>query len=408
MIDERQRDELPLTVSQINNLVAELLEGYLPAFWFTAEISSFKRHSSGHCYLRLKDSSAVIPGVIWRSRAANIDPSITEGSMVCGYGKIKVFARGGYYQLDIYSLRPQGIGSLAEEFEKRKQVLTAKGYFAQENKKPLPQSIQTIGVVTAKSSAALQDFVRITARRAPQTTILLADTLVQGDKAPQQIVKAIAQLQQLDSVDAIVVIRGGGSLEDLWAFNETEIVEALYHCPKPVITGIGHEIDFTLADFAADLRAPTPSAAAEMITREQAADMQQVAELRGRLGLLCSERLNRYKKSITRHMVYGLQRAVYTRVENSWQTIDYVKQQISHAARHNLREQWHTISTLQKNLSAHNPNTILNRGYAYVQDSNARVVTSARSLRAGQSITLRFSDSSASATVEKTRSDTTP
>ncbi|MBD3240895.1 MAG: exodeoxyribonuclease VII large subunit [Chitinivibrionales bacterium] len=255
--------EQPYTVSQINNGVAEILEAGNTLIWFIGEVSNCKLHTSGHCYLRLKDSHSQIPAVIWRSTFQRLPFTPENGQEVSGVAAIRVYRKGGYYQLDIRRMQPGGLGELYAAFEALKKRLMAEGLFDEEHKLPLPATVSTIGVITSKTGAALRDIVRVVKTRAPGTDIVLTNVRVQGDGAAAEIAAGIRRFNEHGGVDLLIVGRGGGSIEDLWAFNEETVARAIYESQIPIISAVGHETDFTIADFVADVRAPTPSAAAE-------------------------------------------------------------------------------------------------------------------------------------------------
>ncbi|RLC60253.1 MAG: exodeoxyribonuclease VII large subunit, partial [Chloroflexota bacterium] len=271
----------PYTVSQLTGYIRRLIEDdpELSDVWVEGEVSNFSRASSGHCYFTLKDAGSQIGCVMWRSVAKVQDYLPVGGDLVLAHGRVGVYEAGGRYQLYVDQLRPAGVGDLYRQFELLKARLEAEGLFAPERKRPLPRFPRRIGVVTSPSAAALRDILNVLGRRYPLAEVLLAPTPVQGDDAPPQIVAAIEALNGRDDVDIIIVARGGGSLEELWAFNDERVARAVAASRIPVICGVGHETDFSLADFAADVRAPTPSAAAELVAPDRAELRAQVAGL---------------------------------------------------------------------------------------------------------------------------------
>ncbi|HEY68110.1 MAG TPA: exodeoxyribonuclease VII large subunit, partial [Thermoflexia bacterium] len=271
----------PYTVSQLTGYIRRLIEDdpELSDVWVEGEVSNFSRASSGHCYFTLKDAGSQIGCVMWRSVAKVQDYLPVGGDLVLAHGRVGVYEAGGRYQLYVDQLRPAGVGDLYRQFELLKARLEAEGLFAPERKRPLPRFPRRIGVVTSPSAAALRDILNVLGRRYPLAEVLLAPTPVQGDDAPPQIVAAIEALNGRDDVDIIIVARGGGSLEELWAFNDERVARAVAASRIPVICGVGHETDFSLADFAADVRAPTPSAAAELVAPDRAELRAQVKGL---------------------------------------------------------------------------------------------------------------------------------
>jgi exodeoxyribonuclease VII large subunit len=253
-----------ITISQLTSVVKEILETGFSDISVEGEISNFKAHSSGHLYFTLKDDGAQISAVMWKYRNhLNFKP--TDGMKVIAQGSISVYPPQGKYQIDITSMLPAGEGDLFLAYEALKKKLIAKGYFDEDIKKPLPRFPQSVGVATSPTGAAIQDVISTIRRRYKGATIYFRPTLVQGDGAAEDIVKAIAELSQTPA-EVLIIGRGGGSLEDLWCFNEEITVDAIYKCEKPIISAVGHETDFSLADFAADVRAATPTSAAELVT----------------------------------------------------------------------------------------------------------------------------------------------
>ncbi|MCK4449981.1 MAG: exodeoxyribonuclease VII large subunit, partial [Anaerolineae bacterium] len=251
----------PYTVSQLTGHIRRLIEDdpELSDVWVEGEVSNFSRAFSGHCYFTLKDAGSQIGCVMWRSVAILQDYLPVDGDLVLAYGRVGVYEASGRYQLYVDQIRPAGVGDLYRQFELLKARLEAEGLFAPERKRPLPGFPRCIGVVTSPTAAALRDILNVLGRRYPLAEVLLAPTQVQGDAAPPQIVAALEALNTRDDVDVIIVARGGGSLEDLWAFNDERVTRAIAGSRIPVICGVGHETDFSLVGFAADVRAPTPS-----------------------------------------------------------------------------------------------------------------------------------------------------
>lgn len=269
----------PFTVSQLNGTIRRLIEDApeLGDVWVEGEVSNFTRASSGHCYFTLKDAAAQVDCLMWRTVANRQTYLPVSGEQVLTHGRVSVYEAGGRYQLYVDQIRRAGEGDLYRQFELLKARLEAEGLFAPERKQPLPAFPRRIGVVTSPAAAALRDIVNVLSRRYPLAEVLLAPTLVQGDSAPAQIIAALAALNEREDVDVIIVARGGGSLEDLQAFNDEWVARAIAASRLPVVCGVGHETDYTLADFAADVRAPTPSAAAELVAPDRTELRAQVA-----------------------------------------------------------------------------------------------------------------------------------
>jgi len=261
-----ERTEKPLTVGQLAGQIRSLLEGKFRAVWVEGEVSGFKLAQSGHAYFALKDEDAVIDCVIWRSQVPRAGPLPSDGDHVEVRGSLTTYTRGSRYQIVVTKIEPAGIGKLYQRFVELKNRLESEGLFAQARKRPLPPYPKTVGVVTSPRGAAIRDIIKILRRRAPQVRIVIYPARVQGEGSAQEVARAIRRMNELGLADVLIVGRGGGSLEDLWAFNEEIVARAIAASKIPVISAVGHETDFTIADFVADLRAPTPSAAAEIVS----------------------------------------------------------------------------------------------------------------------------------------------
>ena len=252
------------SVSDINRIIKLLIEENIPSVWIEGEISNYKPHYSGHIYFTLKDSNAQISAVMWKSRTVNLAFEPEDGMLVQAFGSVRLYEKSGRYQIDIVRMQPAGIGNLQLAFEKLKRKLDAEGLFDPSIKKPIPNFPENIGIITSETGAAIQDIVNIIKRRAPHVQLILRSAKVQGAGAAEDIAQAIEEFNQYDKVELIIAGRGGGSYEDLWAFNEEIVARAIHASKIPIISAVGHEIDYSISDFVADLRAPTPSAAAEL------------------------------------------------------------------------------------------------------------------------------------------------
>ncbi len=273
----------PLTVSELTRRIKSQLESNFPDVWIAGEISNLRVPGSGHAYFTLKDANAQLAVVLFRNAAGKINFKLTDGLAVVAFGDISVYERQGQYQLIVRQLLPQGVGALQLAFEELKRRLHAEGLFDPARKKPIPALPQHIGVVTSPTGAAIRDFLNIVNRRFPNLHIIIHPVRVQGEGAAQEIAGAIDYFNACNLVDVLIVTRGGGALEDLWAFNEEIVARALARSRIPTISAVGHEIDFTISDFVADLRAPTPSAAAELVVKARQEFERQLADYRQRL-----------------------------------------------------------------------------------------------------------------------------
>jgi exodeoxyribonuclease VII large subunit len=396
--------EHPYSVSEITGRIRALLEQepLLQDVWIEGEISNFSRASSGHIYFTLKDAGAQMNGVVWRSQAQALSYVPRSGDQVVVHGRIGLYEQGGRYQIYVDAIQPAGRGSLYQEFERLKAQLEAEGLFAPERKRPLPPYPQRIGVVTSPTAAAFRDVLNVLTRRYPLAEVLLSPTLVQGETAPPQIVAALAALNARDDVrdrpDVILIVRGGGSLEDLWAFNDERVARAVAASRIPVISGVGHETDFTLTDFAADHRAPTPSAAAEMATPDRAELQAMLQQSQTRLARTFTAQLQGFRDRVAQ-----LNRALQylspaARLANARQRVDDVLARADTAVAHRLIVHRQQVQGLAARLTALNPDAVLARGYAIVQErETGHVITSAKAITPGLALTLRLQDGEAAA-----------
>ncbi|MCS6862408.1 MAG: exodeoxyribonuclease VII large subunit [Abditibacteriales bacterium] len=369
-----------LTVSEVTRHIKRLLEedATLMDVQVRGEISNFKRHTSGHMYFTLKDTGSQLRCVMFRRDNAALRFQPEDGARVVARGYISVYEARGDYQLYVSAMSFDGVGALFEAFERLKKRLQEEGLFDVARKRPLPRFVQCVGIATSPTGAALRDMITIIRRRSPGTRILVIPCLVQGADAPPDIVRAIEWANRCPDIDVLIVGRGGGSLEDLWAFNDEAVARAVFHSRIPVVSAVGHETDFTISDFVADLRAPTPSAAAELVTvdvREWLAAMENFKE---RLTRALSQ-----KVEIERQALQGLlRRRVMTHPQEH---IDYRRQLVDDLCDRAARgiqqsHRWRTarLQTLMAKLQALDPHAVLARGYAVFRDARTKqTITSA-------------------------------
>ncbi|MBN2036847.1 MAG: exodeoxyribonuclease VII large subunit [Chitinispirillaceae bacterium] len=400
--------ERPYTISEINDGISLILESGNTLVWVEGEISNWKVASSGHSYFKLKDRRSQIPAVMWRQSLLKLEWEPEDGMAVLVIASIRVYRKTGYYQLDCVRMEPRGRGALSIAFEKLKDRLEKEGLFDHARKKPLPDAIARVGVVTSRSGAAIRDIVRIIASRAPQIDITLADTPVQGAGAALKIAQAIRDLNQWGGVDCIIVGRGGGSIEDLWPFNEEPVARAIYDSAIPVISAVGHEIDFTISDFVADLRAPTPSAAAEMV----APDREEQTRYMASCGLRFSSAMSRILSSVVERYDTAVSSRAFARpihllLENQQEYDDHAARfcrafgALQSAAAKRL-------SSDASRLNALSPLAVLSRGYCVATTADGNVVKHAAALSVGQDLALRFHSGAAQTLVTSISSPAMP
>jgi exodeoxyribonuclease VII large subunit len=402
-LDLFSQPERPFTVSEITGRIRSLIERepMLQDFWLEGEVSNFSRASSGHVYLTLKDAGAQIGGVIWRSQAQSLVYLPRSGDQVLVHGRVGLYEQGGRYQVYIDLLQPAGRGSLYQEFERLKASLQAEGLFDEARKRPLPPFPRCIGVVTSPTAAALRDVLNVLSRRYPLAQVLLSPSPVQGEAAPARIVMALQALNARSEVDVILVVRGGGSIEDLWAFNDERVVRAIAASRLPVVSGVGHETDFTLADFAADCRAPTPSAAAELSTPEIGELRSALRREQMRLARTMSQQLGTSRDRLG-SLIWTLRHlSPVSRVSNARQRVDDLVMRLEAQAQHRLEMGSQRMEALVARLASVSPDAVLARGYVIVREAETgRVLTSVQATTVGLAATLQFHDGSAAVRVE--------
>ncbi|HVU13399.1 MAG TPA: exodeoxyribonuclease VII large subunit [Phototrophicaceae bacterium] len=390
------------SVRELTAYIRRMFEGdnRLQGLWVEGEISGFKKaEPSGHCYFTLKDGKAQIDCAMWRSNAQQMVKLPKDGDAVIAHGNVTIYEERSKYQFYVDRLRPVGIGDLYRQFELLKQKLEAEGLFDGERKRPLPVYPKRIGVVTSPSAAAFQDVLNVLSRRYPLVEVILSPTLVQGVEAPAQIVRALERLNQRDDIDVILVCRGGGSIEDLWAFNDEAVARAIVASRVPVVSGVGHETDFTIADFAADLRAPTPSAAAEILTPDIDAMRDDLDRLSQTLDEALGYSLRRQRDNLDDQIRLLRQLSPIARVRTARQRLDDWQAHMTSLQRGRLTLLRQRIEASDRALLAASPQAILERGYALVSDSvTGKRIKSARA--ADKNITIQFHDGTIEAQVK--------
>ena len=388
------------SVTELNRYIKQLLDGdrTLSSVTVKGEISNFKCHSSGHLYFSLKDSEGQIKAVMFRSDASRLRFAVESGMRVIVHGSVSAYTRDGSYQIYVSSMQPDGIGALYLAYEQLKEKLYSEGLFADEHKLPIPEIPERIGVITSPTGAAVQDIINVTGRRFPAARVYLYPVLVQGDGAEEQLLRAVDYFDRSGLVDVVIIGRGGGSIEDLWAFNSEALARRIYAASVPIISAVGHETDFTICDFVSDMRAPTPSAAAEIAVpdaRELAVRIDTCLE-RSRVGLKYTsekarERLNSLAKycSADVYLAYiGEKRENVAKISEN--AVDAISDFIS-----DLRQ---TLALKCEKLDALSPISVLTRGYAVVT-KNGVGITDTAELREGDKVNIRLAKGTADAVI---------
>lgn len=390
-----------LTVSQVNFFIKSLIEGdgRLQSVLISGEISNFTDHyRSGHLYFSLKDDKSVLKAVMFASAARRLKFRPRDGMKVLIRGRISVYEPSGQYQLYAEDMQPEGVGALSLAFEQLKERLAEEGLFLQEHKQPIPAYPERIGVITSPTGAAVRDILQITARRWPLAKIVLAPVLVQGEQAPGQIVEALREMDRQKACDVIILGRGGGSLEDLWAFNDESVARAVFGCSIPVVSAVGHETDFTICDFVADLRAPTPSAAAELCTPDWREQLSQVTTYQ------------RYFREEGPKLIEYLRQSLDLLVQDSplaspqefllkrREKVNDLAVGLENGLQRRLEREQKRLAVLSGTLDALSPLKVLSRGYAVVMGEQG-VVRKASEVDPGQRVSIRLAEGSLSAQI---------
>lgn len=395
------------TVAQINSYIKNMFtqDYMLQSVLVKGEVSNCKYHSSGHIYFTLKDAKGTIACVMFASYRNGMDFQMREGQQVVVGGSVDVYERDGKYQLYARQIQLDGAGALYERYERLKLELEERGMFAPQYKQPIPGYIRTLGVVTAATGAAVRDIMNIAGRRNPYVQIILYPAIVQGDAAPANIVNGIHALERMD-VDVIIVGRGGGSIEDLWAFNEEVVAQAIFDCPVPVISAVGHETDTTIADFVADLRAPTPSAAAELAVYDIGHLEDRLEEYACTLQHMCRKVIRHYRQEVEQYSVRMRYLSPLNTIRTKRTQALSLEERLQNLMERRLRDGRHRLALYVEQMKGLSPLDKLNQGYAYVADDTGRTLTSVGQVDVGDRMTVYVKDGSLQAQVmEKKRVD---
>jgi exodeoxyribonuclease VII large subunit len=364
-----------LTVSQLTERLRAVVEERFPAVWVEGEISNFRLYGSGHAYFTLKDDGAQLRTVLFRNRIRRIRFEPGDGQHVLAFGSLEVYATRGEYQFVVELLEPRGLGALQLAFEQLKARLGAEGLFAESRKRPLPRFPRRIGIVTSPSGAAVRDMLRVIGRRFAGLSIVIAPARVQGEGAARELAAGIADLNALGGVDVIIVGRGGGSLEDLWAFNEEPVARAIAGSKIPVISAVGHEVDVTIADFVADVRAPTPSAAAELVVREKQALVDGLLDLRGRIERAMRRRFEHARRDATSLTGRRVLADPARPLRDLERRVDDAVRRLRHAATAALRRAAHRVDVATAGLRGASPFVRLTTGRHRLERVDARLAS---------------------------------
>ncbi len=391
------------SVTQINSYIKNMFrqDFVLNRISVRGEVSNCKYHTSGHIYFTLKDESGTISAIMFASQAAGLKFRLQEGQKVIVDGRIDVYERDGRYQLYANKITLDGEGDLYVRFAQLKEELEELGLFAAEYKRPIPKYATTIGIVTASTGAAIQDIINISTRRNPYVQLVLYPALVQGDNAKYSIVKGIQKLDAMHP-DVIIVGRGGGSIEDLWAFNEEIVAKAIFNCETPVISAVGHETDYTIADFVADMRAPTPSAAAELAVADVGLTMERISAYEQTLNRLMRQMVeNRRSLLETYKLKLSYLNPISQMNENRQRVLDY-EEKLNDVMKMLVVQKRHQMALLAEKLNGLSPLAKMSQGYAYVENENGTPVKSMKSVKKGENLNIHLTDGKIKARVLET------
>jgi len=396
------------SVSQLNSAARQMLEGNFSQIWLTGEISNFTQPVSGHWYLTLKDENAQVRGAMFRMKNLRVGFRPQNGMQVLVRANVSLYEPRGDYQLIIESMHPAGEGLLQQQFETLKMKLAAEGLFAQNLKKSLPDFAKAVGIVTSSTGAALQDILHILARRDPSLKVVIYPTAVQGKEATAEIVQMIDLANARQEVDVLIVGRGGGSLEDLWCFNEEEVARAIFRSNLPIISAVGHETDVTIADFVADLRAPTPSAAAELVSRNQQELLQQLAYKQQRLEMALDRifshqqqrlqqlrlrlQMDKTQQKLTALSARLKQNPLPYRLQKQSQYLAQLQVRLNLGANRQVTERQNKLATLCGKLDGLSPLKVLARGYSIAEDVKGHAIVSVKQVKTGDTIKTKVAD----------------
>ena len=384
-------EKLPkLTVSQLTSIIKTTLETSFFGLCIEGEISTFRPSSTGHWYFSLKDDSALINAVVWRSAVSSIGFEPKDGQKVVVTGNLNVFPARGSYQIVCTSMHPVGEGDILAKLEERKRFYAAKGYFDEKLKKKIPEHPKKIAIITSPTGAALQDILQITQRRNSGIDIIILPAVVQGDEAALTIAKRIGQVNDFALADVMIVGRGGGSIEDLLPFSDDSVIEAIHKSEIPVISAVGHEIDWAISDFVADLRASTPSAAAELVCTEQSSQKQTLEDLKFTMTDAVKQRLETANLKLASLRPDAFSYIMSNRISNIKLCIDSSISELSNTISERIGSLRTRLEIASSTIQVTSPEDILKRGYSIVTDSNNRTVKSNSDLKKGNKINIRF------------------
>ncbi|MCK5032017.1 MAG: exodeoxyribonuclease VII large subunit [Calditrichia bacterium] len=392
------------SVSELTKQIKVLLEDNFPTLWVEGEISNYKKHYSGHYYFTLKDPNSQISCVMWKSRTFSTPFKLEDGMRVHIFGNIRLYEKSGRYQLDAILLQQAGVGELQLKFENLKKQLHEEGLFDEKYKKSIPKIPQKIGIITSPTGAAIKDIISVINRRFPVCEILIRGVKVQGISASNDISEAIIQMNEIDDIDLIILGRGGGSLEDLWAFNEENVAKTIFASKIPIISAVGHEIDYTISDFVSDLRAPTPSVAAELAVPDKDDLIAKIRDLHNYITSISSNFILNSKIDIRNFLKSYAFKKPEDMLHQYFQRLDDLLPKLIYLYSNKLSIMKTNIENLVSRLSSLHPDHVLSRGYAIIQKEK-KIVRSVKELEINDNIDVQFIDGKIISTVREKEND---
>ena len=394
------------SVSQINEYIKLCVESTpaLQNVFIKGEISNFKnQYSTGHLYFSLKDQDGMIKAVMFRGYASKLKFAPRDGDKVIIHGKISVYVARGEYQIYVDDMQPDGVGALALAFERLKEKLMSEGLFDPSHKKAIPTSPRRVGVITSASGAAIHDILNVSGRRAPNVEIVIYPAIVQGENAPRSLVGGIRYFNNESPVDVIIIGRGGGSIEDLWGFNDEGLAREIFASEIPVVSAVGHETDFTISDFVSDLRAPTPSAAAEIVFPNNLEALRRIRVIKDTAENLMARRISSVRQGLSLYKSELEKKSPIYKLRDRTMRVSHIAERLEALSKMKLDEKSGKMKLCAARLVAVNPMAVLSKGYTFVEAADGRIVSGASELSDGERINLVFADGRVGATVNKTK-----
>ncbi|WP_160678698.1 exodeoxyribonuclease VII large subunit [Clostridium sp. C8-1-8] len=391
-----------LSVTEVNNYLKKITDNdfILNNLKVKGEVSNYKIHSSGHIYFSLKDENSKVNCVIFKGDAVNVSPNIKDGTKVEVRGRLSVYTRDGSYQVYCKEINEYGVGDLHAQFEQLKKQLFNEGLFDEKYKKPIPYLPKAIGIITSETGAALRDILNVLKRRSPYVDIMVYPSLVQGKDAPVSLIEGIKYFNREKNVDVIIISRGGGSIEELWAFNDKNLAYEIFKSKLPIISGVGHEIDFTITDFVSDLRAPTPSAAAEVAAPKLEELNNNLSRHKAYLDQFISTRMINEKEKINYISRILENNSPRNMIINRYRDIDSIKEKLTNIMMKKIENNRSNLININNMLTLLNPINVLNKGYAIIEDNNGNVIQNIDTLRTLEEVNVKMKDGSADFKIE--------